>query len=54
MPNRILDIELQTVHLPLSDVERMEEDLVGDIAPTPVRELYDRNIKGGILWEHRR
>ena len=52
MPNRIFDVELQTVHLPLSDVEGLEEDLVGDITPAPIHELHDGDIESGVLREH--
>lgn len=53
LANRILNIKLQTVHLPLSNVERFKEDLVGDVAPTPIRELHDGNIESRIWWKHR-
>ena len=53
LSNSILDVELQTVHLPLSDVEGLEEDLVGDVAPTSIHELDDGDIEGGVLGEHR-
>jgi len=53
LANCILDVEFQAVHLPLSDVEGLEEDLVGDVAPTSIHELDDGNIESGILGEHR-
>jgi len=52
LSNCVLDVDLQTVHLPLSDIEGLEEDLVGHITPTPIRELHDGDIEGGILREH--
>jgi hypothetical protein len=52
LSNHLLDIKLQTVHLPLSDVEGLKEDLVGDVAPTPVHELHDRDVKSRILRKH--